>query len=792
MNRTEHVWRQDHNGFDVSDSYPTEELKVLLSPYNGTVCSKCSGIKDEGMLLCFNCAERCPDPDCRGDGSKAAYKEACPDCLNWMRGLDDGHERDGFFVYLLKSGYIGMTYDPSRRQKEHEIRQQTKRRVSNEINKRKDSDNPILDVDSYRNAAHSKSHAEYFDERDKSGFTRWDRYVSDYWKKRCYNGSKISWLSPLLDTRENAWLSEFALKFFKDNDKDRFRKILSYSSAPLIKIDKLRLSIDSSEGVVLCRIQWSLDDELNTRQIVSIGHFEVECKIGEDSDWSSVDGQVCADQMYLERDLKSALGRFWRVRAVNAVNEASIPGPWSVLKLSEFAVKRELGNLLEPPSFAVVSNDWPTGAVTLSWTKASGSLERYSVYRSCNGGEYVLVGETCGSLFRDRVDPIPGHVYQYRVHCSVFGFAGPKSPASKLVVPPREPGLVECSIELASVSEAVLFISPPSVTGWANLDRYDIEMWSNSSWSPFGSPVPFDDVRRKTVVPVTGISDYAFALRVRAVSEFGAGCWATVVMSGEDIALEKSRLRKGEVLGRQILIEDIEADMCFDGVVEGLQKYEAFVRIGQGDTNWNGVGLVHISEMLSEEDVLEIGQVVRVVVKRVDKTRRRIALSMRDVPWMTVTERYSVDDVVEGKVIRLEDYGAFVMLEPKIVGLVHISEMLSEEDVLEIGQVVRVVVKRVDKMRRRIALSMRDVPWMTVTERYSVDDVVEGKVIRLEDYGAFVMLEPKIVGLVHISCLSRKFVRNPRDVVSIGQRIKVRVLNLDVDRRRISLSYRDV
>ena len=261
----------------------------------------------------------------------------------------------------------------------------------------------------------------------------------------------------------------------------------------MIKIDKLRLSIDSSESIVLCRIQWSLDDELNTRQIASIGHFEVECKVGEDAEWLSVDGQVCADQMYLERDLKSTLGRFWRVRAVN---EASIPGPWSVLKLSEYAVKRELGDLLEPPSFEVVADDWSSGAVTLSWTKASGP-ERYSVYRSCNSGEYVLVGETCGSLFRDRVDPIPGHVYRYRVHCSVFGFAGPKSPASKLVVPPREPGRVECSIELASVSEAVLSISSPSVTGWADLDRYDIEIWSNSSWSPFGSPIPLDDVRRK-------------------------------------------------------------------------------------------------------------------------------------------------------------------------------------------------------------------------------------------------------------------------------------------------------
>ena len=118
--------------------------------------------------------------------------------------------------------------------------------------------------------------------------------------------------------------------------------------------------------------------------------------------------------------------------------------------------------------------------------------------------------------------------------------------------------------------------------------------------------------------------------------------------------------------------------------------------------------------------------------------------------------------------------------------------MSSGEDVLEIEQVVRVVVKGVDMVRRRVALSTRDVPWMTVTERYSVDDVIEGKVIRLEDYGAFVMLEPEIVGLVHISHLSRKFVKDPRDVVSIGQRIKVRVLNLDVDRRRISLSYRDV
>ena len=713
MNRTEHVWRQGHNGFDISDSYPIEKLKVLLSPYNGTVCSKCSGSKDEGMLLCFNCAERCPDPDCKckGGGSKAADKVSCSHCLNWMQGLDKDCERDGFFVYLLQSGYIGMTYDPSRRQKEHEINQQTERRVSNEINRRANSNNPILDVESYRNAAHSNNYAEYFDERDKSGLTRWDRDVLNHWTGICSNGSKISWLSPLLDTREDAWLSEFALKFFKDNDKDRFRKILSYSSAPLIKIDKLRLSIDSSEGVVLCRIQWSLDDELNTRQIVSISHFEVECKIGEGSEWLSVDDQVCADQMYLERDLKSALGRFWRVRAVN---EASIPGPWSVLKLSESAVKHELGNLLKPPSFAVVANDWFSGAVTLSWTKASGPLEQYSVYRSCNGGEYVLVGETCGSLFRDSVDPIPDHVYQYRVNCSVFGFAGPKSPVSELVVPPREPGLVECSMELASVSEAVLFISPPSVIGWADLDRYDIEIWSNSSWSPFSSSIPFDDVRRKTVVPVIGISDYAFALRVRAVSELGAGNWHTVVMSGEDIALDRCRLRKGEVLGRQVLIKDIEPGMCFDGVVEGLQKYGAFVRIGQGDTNWNGVGLVHISEMSSGEDVLEIEQVVRVVVKGVDMVRRRVALSTRDVPWMTVTERYSVDDVIEGKVIRLEDYGAFVMLEPEIVGLVHISH------------------------------------------------------------------------------LSRKFVKDPRDVVSIGQRIKVRVLNLDVDRRRISLSYRDV
>ena len=95
-----------------------------------------------------------------------------------------------FFVYLLQSGYIGMTYDPSRRQKEHEINRQTEQRVSYEINKRKDSDNPIPDVDNYRKDERSKSHAKYFDERDKSGFTCWDRDVSNHWKKSCRNGSK--------------------------------------------------------------------------------------------------------------------------------------------------------------------------------------------------------------------------------------------------------------------------------------------------------------------------------------------------------------------------------------------------------------------------------------------------------------------------------------------------------------------------------------------------------------------------------------------------------------------------
>ena len=162
--------------------YPIEKLKIFMSPYNGTVCSKCSGGKDEGMLLCFDCAKLCPDPDCKGGGSKAADKVACLHCLNWMKNLDDGYERDGFYVYLLQSGYVGMTYDPSRRQKEHEIQQQTERSVSKKINKRRDSNNPISDVDSYRSAEYRNNHAEYFDKRDESGLTRWDRDVLNHWR----------------------------------------------------------------------------------------------------------------------------------------------------------------------------------------------------------------------------------------------------------------------------------------------------------------------------------------------------------------------------------------------------------------------------------------------------------------------------------------------------------------------------------------------------------------------------------------------------------------------------------
>ncbi|MGZ4358731.1 MAG: S1 RNA-binding domain-containing protein, partial [Gaiellaceae bacterium] len=156
-------------------------------------------------------------------------------------------------------------------------------------------------------------------------------------------------------------------------------------------------------------------------------------------------------------------------------------------------------------------------------------------------------------------------------------------------------------------------------------------------------------------------------------------------------------------------------------------------------------------------------------------------------------------DVVTGQISNIVDFGAFVDLEG-MDGLIHISELSwshvnHPSEVLEIGQTVNVKVLDIDRDRQRISLGLKQTqsdPWQQVVEAYSENDVVEGKVTKVVTFGAFVEIVPGVEGLVHISELAQHHVENPREIVSQGDVVRVAVLEIDADRRRLSLSMKRV
>lgn len=201
-----------------------------------------------------------------------------------------------------------------------------------------------------------------------------------------------------------------------------------------------------------------------------------------------------------------------------------------------------------------------------------------------------------------------------------------------------------------------------------------------------------------------------------------------------------------------------------------------------------------------------VGQTLRLKVVEVNRSRRNVVLSRKEVLEKEYQEAKArlfstlkEGQVVEGVVRRLTDFGAFIDLGGGVEGLLHVSEMAwsrvrHPSDVLREGQTIKVMVLNVDREHERISLGLKQVlpnPWDTVSERYHVGDIVEGQVTRLVDFGAFVRLENGIEGLVHISQLADHHVTKPQEVVSPGQRVRVKILSVDQAARRIGLSLRE-
>ncbi len=201
-----------------------------------------------------------------------------------------------------------------------------------------------------------------------------------------------------------------------------------------------------------------------------------------------------------------------------------------------------------------------------------------------------------------------------------------------------------------------------------------------------------------------------------------------------------------------------------------------------------------------------LGKQLRSKVIELNRSRNNVVLSRRAVlederkeMRQAILDRLSPGDVVEGTISNIVDFGAFVDLEG-IDGLIHISELSwshvnHPSEVLEIGQTVRVKVLDIDRDRQRISLGLKQTqsdPWQQVIEAYQENDVVEGRVTKVVTFGSFVEILPGVEGLVHISELAQHHVENPREIVSQGEVVKVKIIEMDADRRRLSLSLKRV
>ena len=284
----------------------------------------------------------------------------------------------------------------------------------------------------------------------------------------------------------------------------------------------------------------------------------------------------------------------------------------------------------------------------------------------------------------------------------------------------------------------------------------------------------------------------------------------------EFLVLKVNKKRSNIVLSRKALLEaqtvkekettlkNLEEGIIVEGQVKNITEYGIFIDLGGLD------GLLHITDMSwgriqNPSELFKVGDNIQVKVLKFDRDRERVSLGYKQLipdPWATVNERFAISTRINGKVVSLTDYGAFLELEPGVEGLVHVSEMSWSKRVkhpskmLNVGQDIEAVVLEVDPNNRRISLGIKQIelnPWDTLLERYAVNTRVKGKVRNLTDFGAFVEIEEGIDGLVHVSDISwTKRIKHPSEALKKNQEVEAVITAIDTENRRLSLSIKDL
>jgi small subunit ribosomal protein S1 len=277
--------------------------------------------------------------------------------------------------------------------------------------------------------------------------------------------------------------------------------------------------------------------------------------------------------------------------------------------------------------------------------------------------------------------------------------------------------------------------------------------------------------------------------------------------------IKLNRRRGNVVLSRRAVLETereekkkhtlavLTEGMALTGTVKNITDYGAFIDLGGID------GLLHVTDMSwgrigHPSEIFQVGDQVEVVVLHFDRETGRVSLGYKQKssdPWAVVDQRYPSGARVQGKVVSLTNYGAFVELEPGVEGLVHVSEMSwtrrvrHPSKIVNVGDTVEVQVLDVNKATKRISLGMKQVeadPWDSIDDRYKPGMRVQGKVRNLTDFGE---LEPGVDGLLHISDMSwTRNIGHPSELLKKGQPVETQILNVDRDNKRISLGLKQI
>ncbi|HHI97220.1 MAG TPA: 30S ribosomal protein S1 [Thermodesulfatator atlanticus] len=254
---------------------------------------------------------------------------------------------------------------------------------------------------------------------------------------------------------------------------------------------------------------------------------------------------------------------------------------------------------------------------------------------------------------------------------------------------------------------------------------------------------------------------------------------------------------------KKALLESLEEGQVVEGKVKSITDYGVFVDLGGVD------GLLHVSDITwgrvkHPSNYFQVGDTVKVKIIKYDRENQKIALGIKQLtpdPWETAKEKYPEGTRVQGRVVSLTNFGAFVELEPGVEGLIHISELSwtkrikHPRDVLAVGDQVEVVVLGVDEENRRISLSLKQVepnPWDVLTEQFSEGMVIEAPVKNVTDFGVFVAVMEGIDGFIHVSDLSWGRVKHPAELYKPGDTIRAVILKIDREKEKLALGVKQL